>query len=311
MKKYFSQVLRHTILPRDPSVVLNGTYLKNPTHLCRRHEDLDLVVVVHTSLYNFERRRLLRHTFMRQLKDSPYTVQLVFMIGTHNKTKINAVKEVTLRNENRHYGDFVQMDFNEDFRNLSLKAVMWLRWLNEHCQNPSVVLKIDDDVILDLRRILPLSVSYFAKFKRSIFCHLNKLGTQPIPRIGRTKVDMREFFNLTIYPYNYCSGFIVFLSPDMIPLLMSAARRTPFYNVDDLFMFGVLPKVVGDVTYHNIGFNVSVWNQKVRNCTTQHGASCRYFGTMTEDKAEAWNLLNAFDHAHRYDFKIPRMKILK
>ena len=309
-RKYYSAKLGHTILPRDPSVVLNGTFVKNPADICSKHEDLDLLIVVHTAPYNFARRSAIRQTVSRQLLYTPYTAQLVFMVGSVNLSRQNPVHESILDNEMNKTGDFVKMDFNEDFRNISLKALMWIRWANEHCHNAKTVLKIDDDVILDLKRILPLSVGYFSKFKRSIFCHLNKLGTQPIPRVGRTKVDPREFHGVAIYPYDYCSGFIVFLSPDMIPLLAKAALTTPFYNVDDLFFTGILPKVIGDVTYHNVGFNVSVWHHKVYNCTVAHGTACPYFGTMAEEPEDVRRMTKAFNTAHLHDFNIPRLRVL-
>ncbi|GFN73746.1 hexosyltransferase [Plakobranchus ocellatus] len=273
-KKYYNSLLGHTILPRNPWIVLNGSYLLNPTNLCTQHRDLDLVVVVHTAPYNFIRRRMLREAFTPPRLQRPYTAQVVFMLGTLNSTTIDLEKEKNLSAEINKHGDIVRMEFQEGFRNLTYKAMLWLRWLDEFCPNAMMVLKLDDDVVMDVRKVLPLSRGLFSKFERSIFCSINARGTQPIPRIGRTRVDPREFAGVKIYPYTYCSGFIVFLSRDLITSMAEAVRRTPMYNVDDLFIFGMVAKMTGNVTYHNIGYNITLWHDKVYNCTVADGIGC-------------------------------------
>ncbi|GFR98546.1 hexosyltransferase [Elysia marginata] len=308
--KYFSPLLGHTILPRNPWIVLNGSYIENPSRICTQHLDLDLVVVVHTAPYNFIKRRMLRESFSPPRLPRPYTAQVVFMLGTFNSTTVDPAKELNLTAEIRKYNDIVRMDFQEHFRNLTYKAMLWLRWLDEHCPNALMVLKLDDDVVMDVKKVLPLSRGLFSKYKRSIFCSTNPKGTQPIPRIGRTCVDPREFTGVKIYPYTYCSGFIVFLSRDLISPMAKAVRRTPMYNVDDVFMFGMVAKMAGNVTYHNIGYNITLWHDKVYNCTVSDGLGCRYYGTMAKKDNHAIRMYDAFDRIHRYDFKIPTLKVV-
>ena len=305
--KYFNPLLGHTILPRNPWIVLNGSYLENPVHLCTQHRDLDLAVVVHTAPYNFYKRQMLRESFSPPRLPSPYTAQVVFMLGTFNSTTIDREKEVNLTAEIRKHKDIVRMEFQENFRNLTYKAMLWLRWLDEFCPNALMILKLDDDVVLDVKKVLPLSRGLFSKYQRSIFCSINPRGSQPIPRIGRTCVDPREFAGVKIYPYTYCSGFIVFISRDLIPSMAKAVRRTPMYNVDDLFMFGMVAKMAGNVTYHNIGYNITLWHEKVYNCTLDDGIGCKYYGTMAKKDIYATRMYNAFDRIHRNDFQIPQL----
>ena len=306
-KRYFNPLLGHTILPRNPWVVLNGSYLENPSHLCTQYRDLDLVVVVHTAPYNFDKRQMLRDSFTPPRLPQPYTAQVVFMLGTLNSTTVDVEKEKNLSAEIGKYKDIVRMEFQENFRNLTYKAMLWLRWLDEYCPNAMVVLKIDDDVVMDVKKVLPLSRGLFSKYQRSIFCSINPEGNQPIPRIGRTCVDPREFARVKIYPYTYCSGFIVFMSRDLITSLAEAVKRTPMYNVDDVFMFGIVPKMAGNITYHNIGYNITLWQEKVYNCTVADGIGCRYYGTMAKKDKYALRMYDAFDKIHSHDFKIPQM----
>ena len=38
-----------------------------------------------------------------------------------------------MRVESARYGDIVQTDFLDSYRNLTLKAVSWMRWVVAHC----------------------------------------------------------------------------------------------------------------------------------------------------------------------------------
>lgn len=306
---YYSPMLHHTILPRNCAIILEKQYMKNPTTICSQHKDLDLLIVVHTAPYHFSRRSFIRQKIANNNINPPYTVQSVFFIGVMPEGKRDISKELILEKEYYEHGDLVQMSFNEDFRNLSLKAVSWLRWTNEHCRNPVMILKIDDDVVIDTFKIVPLSRAIFSKYSRSIFCNVNRLGFQPIPRRGRTQVDQREFFKFKTYPYVYCSGFIVFLTPDILPLMLNTVQRIPFYNVDDVFMFGMVPKLTGNVTFHNIGYNVSIWHQKVFNCIFTSGTNCRYFGSMAEEDQDRDRLWQIMAKGHKDDFHFPTLRV--
>ena len=41
--------------------------------------------------------------------------------------------EASVRVESARYGDIVQTDFLDSYRNLTLKAVSWMRWVHAHC----------------------------------------------------------------------------------------------------------------------------------------------------------------------------------
>ena len=41
--------------------------------------------------------------------------------------------EASVRVESARYGDIVQTDFLDSYRNLTLKAVSWMRWVDAHC----------------------------------------------------------------------------------------------------------------------------------------------------------------------------------
>jgi hypothetical protein len=60
----------------------------------------------------------------------------------------NVVAEGTI------YRDLVVFDMIDTYRNLSLKSLLGLHWVNEFCAETRFVLKVDDDVYVNLRTII-------------------------------------------------------------------------------------------------------------------------------------------------------------
>ncbi len=44
----------------------------------------------------------------------------------------------------------LKQDFVDSYRNLTLKSIMWLKWTSDFCPNAQYVLKLDDDLIVNV-----------------------------------------------------------------------------------------------------------------------------------------------------------------
>ena len=49
-----------------------------------------------------------------------------------------------IQEEQKLYGDIVQGSFIESYKNLTLKAVMALKWVATYCQNAQYAIKVSD-----------------------------------------------------------------------------------------------------------------------------------------------------------------------
>ena len=67
-------------------------------------------------------------------------------------------------------------------------------------------------------------------------------------------VDDRQFHGMDTFPYDYCSGMAVILSGDLVPALYRAAFFSPVFWIDDVYLFGILPYVAGNVTMMHLGY---------------------------------------------------------
>lgn len=111
----------------------------------------------------------------------------------------------------------------------------------------------------------------------------------PIQRAGKWKVDSHIFPRRLTFPYSYCSGFTVIMTYDLIDSLYEAAKITPYFWIDDFYLYGMLPFVVGNVTYQNLGihWNMSLIYSFALECTLARGVLCPIFSTLIGDN-EYW-----------------------
>ena len=121
-------------------------YLKNPGwSICDNtssSSSIDLLIYVHSTPSNLKNRLLIRETWAKRGL-FPQT-RLVFMLGSTSNKTIQHKLEL----EYQIYNDIVQQNFDDSYRNLTLKCIMALEWVSNYCPSAKYVLKTDDDVIV-------------------------------------------------------------------------------------------------------------------------------------------------------------------
>ena len=126
-------------------------YILNPGHqICSvdNSGNVYLLIYVHTAPDNYKRRLSIRETWAKRsmFRD----IRIVFMMG---KTESKKTTELILL-ENGIYGDLVQEDFIDSYRNLTYKGIMAMKWISEYCPKAKYILKVDDDIITNTFTIL-------------------------------------------------------------------------------------------------------------------------------------------------------------
>jgi len=101
------------------------------------------VAVISASSY-FEKRQMIRQTWFHNLDNTFYG--FAFILGlTENTTIQHSIEEESLT-----FGDIIQMNFLDDYNNLTLKSIVLLHWLSISCPKISYILKCDDDVYVNV-----------------------------------------------------------------------------------------------------------------------------------------------------------------
>ncbi len=92
---------------------------------------------------NFEKRETIRHTWFRHLNCS-HIIAFILAL-TEDATIQRRIEE-----ESKEHDDIIQMNFVDNYHNLTLKAVGLLNWLDENCPRISYILKCDDDIYVNI-----------------------------------------------------------------------------------------------------------------------------------------------------------------
>ena len=117
-------------------------YLLNPAlEVC--DSNVYLLVYVHSSVENYQRRSIIRETWASRVI-FPH-LRLVFMLGKSS----NQILMQSVAYEFELYRDIVQEDFIDSYKNLTYKGVMALKWASIYCSRAKYILKSDDDVIIN------------------------------------------------------------------------------------------------------------------------------------------------------------------
>ena len=89
--------------------------------------------------------------FKISLEISPgINVRRIFLLGDSTPvnddnpqaTILSKRHEALLIEEQREYGDILQGEFHDSFRNLTLKEIMFLNWLPRHCPRTQFIFKV-------------------------------------------------------------------------------------------------------------------------------------------------------------------------
>ncbi|XP_069129730.1 beta-1,3-galactosyltransferase 5-like isoform X1 [Argopecten irradians] len=253
-------------------VTLQSPYLINNVNLCKNMKKPGLLVIVHTAVDHFKRRRAIRETWANKNILINHGLRIVFMFGlTSNKNT-----EIMLENESVVHGDIVQGNFQDTYHNLTHKGVLAYRWISEYCPKADLIVKVDDDMFVNIFLLLDV---YFPKYKdntRFMGCQVRHKGTSPIARDkSKWMVKRDEFKNMTHYPVTYCNGYFVIMSPSIIRELYRASFMTPFFWVDDVYLYGLLPYKIGKVKHIPFTSNLTLNQEAGVKCFTGN-KTCHY-----------------------------------
>ena len=256
-------------------LTLTSRYLINPRNLCPPDKRLDYLILVHSSTKNFMQRQDIRDTFGKKDLLQNQTQRLVFILGKPKDAKTTKI----IHNEAALRQDVVQGDFFDTYHNLTLKGVLGFRWIAEFCPNVDFVLKIDDDVFVNIFKVVKEKLPSLAGKTRSLVCQVGARGGREIFRTTGHKwhVPVAYFPTERVYPFDYCDGFFVIMTGDLIKPLLEAATVNPFFWIDDVYLFGMLPLTAGNVTHIQMMSEMTKSFVEGDTCFKNNGTECKYF----------------------------------
>ncbi|KAJ8713987.1 hypothetical protein PYW08_007607 [Mythimna loreyi] len=165
----------------------------------------------------------------------------VFLLAQipHKEKNIN---QSAINDESKTFGDILQGTFVENYKNLTYKHLMGLKWASTTCQDASFILKVDDDTVYSLEKTYALLelVNDTTDFIMG-YIHYD---AKPL-RYKKSKWYVtRDEYPRREYP-PYLSGYYYITTPRVAAALCDEAIYHPYFWIDDIFVTGLLTESLG------------------------------------------------------------------
>lgn len=230
--KYFT---KHVINHHD------FEYVRNPVNACVETKP-EILFVVLSAPGNFELRERIRNGDIGEYVRTTFNgAKLLFFTGAF-PCNANATKlQTKLSDEYHNFGDIVQEDFLDVFQNLRLKAVSMLRWTFTYCSDVKYVIRMDDDVVVNVPTIVKVMATKLQQYSDFV--------------VGSVRDDWRssrrrsipyrpeeDYSNMTLP--RFVLGQLQGYPPSTVALLYHAAVRTEPISLEDVFITGLCASVM-------------------------------------------------------------------
>ncbi|KAH9518983.1 Beta-1,3-galactosyltransferase 1 [Bulinus truncatus] len=186
---------------------------------------------------------------------------VVFLVGRST----DLIVQANIEREDYQYRDMVQGNFFDHYSNLTFKTIMGYRWARLYCRKVKVILKMDDDVYLDVFKFFDYFLPMIPRRRRTIYGFLNR--HPKVFREGKYKVGVDEFAK-NVYP-DFTSGFFIVPTPDIIDELYEVSKIIRFVHLEDVYTYGLVREAMTDVQLVHLDTITYEW-KVYKDCVSDH-----------------------------------------
>ncbi|XP_064621598.1 beta-1,3-galactosyltransferase 5-like [Lineus longissimus] len=242
---YLNGIYQVTPLKCDNCFPLTFKHVMRTTDACVIQEDTFLIIIVFSKPSDFKGRENIRKTWARVKHIKNKSIQTVFLLGLNNNGKNIDGK---LKDEHKRHNDLVQADFIDDYRNLTRKSLMGLRWVQEFCRGAKFVLKTDSDCFVNVHKLVGFleTIPENEDFVGGYCFRGRRIST------GKWATSEAEY-PYAFYP-TYCIGLGYVISLKTATSIIKVAHNVPSFWIEDIFITGMCANLLQLPHTHISGF---------------------------------------------------------
>ncbi|XP_071958360.1 beta-1,3-galactosyltransferase 1-like [Antedon mediterranea] len=225
----------------------NYSFSLNNDQACKTNNTVFLLVVVFSTHEHFENRRLIRKSWGSVNVVNDRNIVTIFLLGrVHDHDLQYEVEE-----ENKEYNDIIIGDFDDTYKNLTLKTIQTLKWSTQFCPDANYVMKTDDDMFVHYLNIVQFLAGKTKKKNFAVGCYMK---TKPIRNVRSKWYMPKQIFSKNIYP-PFLSGTGYIMSRDLVSRMYKVSSEISYLHLEDVFAgtiwekLGVKPE--GNSKFHN------------------------------------------------------------
>jgi len=205
------------------------SYVIRNDNICK-NQSVFLMIMVCIAPMNFEHRNVIRNTW-GSIVDTDKEVKLLYVLGF---SKNETIQNLILRESGEH-GDIIQEDFIDSYENLTYKSISLLRWTSTFCNHTQYVLKIDDDIFINIPNLIKM-----LKHRNITNAIIGSqfVNVRPIHDKNSKWYAPREQYKGKYFP-PYTSGTNYVISGDIVTKLYNASFHLSFIRLEDVYITGM------------------------------------------------------------------------
>ncbi|KAM3876849.1 beta-1,3-galactosyltransferase 2-like [Diretmus argenteus] len=208
----------------------NYRFIMNEPEKCKQQKPF-LVLVVPVAPHNREHRDTVRSTWGGERLVLGKVVNLFFLLGLHTGEGAEQIQQ-QLQQESREHQDLIQSDFLDCYKNLTIKTMVMLEWLDAHCSGASYAMKIDSDMFLNVHNL----VNMLLRAPKDKFMTGLVETRAAVLRDPTSKWYLpAQLFPAAQYP-RYALGLGYVLSLDLPRKLVEASRHVRAVYIEDVYL---------------------------------------------------------------------------
>lgn len=207
-----------------------------------------IVIIVLSARQNFMQRHLIRQTYgsIRNINNI-HILAVVFMLGGLDDPDREKADIGKLEAERDRFGDVIMGDFVDTYKNLTRKTIMAYEWLDSFCREADIVVKTDDDVVVnifalteELRKWTPTMIK-----SHTFWCAIHWSERIDRNESSRYYVPYEDYAG-DIFP-KHCAGVGYVTPMGVIHRIVEEISKSSLDSVcthEDVFMTGIVPEKI-------------------------------------------------------------------
>uniref|UniRef100_A0A8D0HAE4 Hexosyltransferase n=1 Tax=Sphenodon punctatus TaxID=8508 RepID=A0A8D0HAE4_SPHPU len=221
-----------------------------------------LLLAIKSLIPHFDRRQAIRESWGKEIKSKNMTIVRVFLLGqTPPEDNFPDLSDM-LKFESETHKDILLWNYRDTFFNLTLKEVLFLKWVNNTCPETQFIFKGDDDVFVNTHQILDYLKSLTKEKAKDLF-----IGDVIKDAGPHREKKLKYYIPESVYegsypPYAGGGGFLY--SGDLALRLNSASDKVLLYPIDDVYT-GMCLQKLGLAPEKHKGFKTFDIEEKHRN----------------------------------------------
>ncbi|XP_046378611.2 beta-1,3-galactosyltransferase 5-like isoform X2 [Haliotis rufescens] len=229
--------------PQDRQVNRLGyKYITSPQNVCGGTNNPSVLIFVLSTAQAYAKRQAIRDTWGSVSRSGrwpsrriPATVKVVYLFGHSREfTLIHR-----LQREASVYGDILQIGIEESYGlHVTKKILMGFKWAREHCPGTQHVMKVDDDVFVDLPQVLHRLQS--PEWSSYLCGHVVLLSVTR--RSGKYQLSFQEYPYILIPPY--ILGYFYVMPMDVSSKLVDVSEYVPYLRMEDVYITAILSRMI-------------------------------------------------------------------